>query len=124
MALKPEASLLTGLAVGALVVAVYSKALPSQADVRVGQPQDDDIDAARKAAAWTSAGVCAAVSLIAGDATIFVIGGTITVAMDWWVRHANANNPSLSKYLPSLASDAQPQTTDDMDAYDVTGLAA
>lgn len=124
MGLKPEASLITGLAVGALVVAVYSKALPSQADVRVGQPQDDDIDSARKAAAWTSAGVCAAISLIAGDATVFVIGGTITIAMDWWVRHANQNNPSLSKYLPTLGSSGQPQTTDDMDVTDVTGLAA
>lgn len=124
MSLKPEASLITGIAVGALVVAVYSRALPSQADVRVGAPQDSDIDSARKSAAWTSAGVCAAVSLIAGDATVFILGGTITIAMDWWVRHANANNPSLTRYLPTLGSDAQPQTTDDMDVRDVTGLAA
>jgi hypothetical protein len=122
--LKPESAVMTGLAVGALVVAVYSKALPSQADVRVGQVQDDDIDSSRKAAAWTSAGVVAAVSLIAGDPTVFIIGGTMVVSMDWWIRHANANNPSLARFLPSLGSDAQPQTTDDMDVQDVTGLAA
>lgn len=124
MSLKPEASVMTGLAVGALVVAVYSRAVPSQADIRVGNMLDDDIDAARKAAAWTSVGVCAAVSLITSDATVFILGGLVTVSMDWWVRHANANNPSLSKFLPSMYSDSQPQTTDDMDVHDVTGLAA
>jgi hypothetical protein len=125
MALKPEASLITGLSVGALVIAVYSKALPSQADIRVGAPQDQDIDSARKSAAWTSAGVCAAVSLIAQDATVFILGGMITVGMDWWVRHANASNPGVTRFLPGpIGSQDQPQTTDDMDVTGVTGLAA
>jgi len=68
--------------------------------------------------------VCAAVSLIAGDATVFIIGGAITVAMDWWVRHANVNNPALSKFLPTMSSADQPQTTDDMDVSNVVEMAA
>ncbi len=124
MGLKPETSITTGLACAALVIAVYSKAVPSQADLRVGTRDDDDIDAARKAAAWTAAGVVAAVSLIAKDATVFIIGGGMVVAVDWWTRTANHNDPSLASFLPSLASDQQPQTTDDMDVTGVTGLAA
>lgn len=124
MSLKPEASIGTGLAVAALVIAVYSRAVPSAADVRVGSRDDDDIDAARKGAAWTAAGAVAAISLIAKDATVFVIGGGMVVAIDWWTRHANTNDPALTHFLPSLSSNDQPQATDDMDVTNVTGLAA
>lgn len=114
MSLKPEASIGTGLATAAVVIAVYSRALPASVDVRVGAPQDQDIDSARKQAAWTAAGVVAFVSLVAQDATVFTIGGVMVIAMDWWTRHGNLNNPAISQYLPTNLGDSQPSLTQEM----------
>jgi hypothetical protein len=105
MSLKPEVSLTVGLAVGALVYGVYSNALPTVADIRVSNESDPDIAAAEQLAAWTSAAVVAGVSLIAKDPTVFVIGGSMVIALSWWHRHANEVNP-LSGFASKLGGEA------------------
>lgn len=95
--LKPEASLTVGLATAALVYGIYSNALPTVADIRVGQPDDPDVAAAEQLAAWTAAAAVAGVSLIAQDPTVFIIGGTMVIALSWWHKHANAVNPLVGK---------------------------
>lgn len=102
MSLKPEVSLGVGLATAAMVFATYSHALPSVADVRVAKEDDPDIESARKLAAWTSAGVVGAVSLMAKDPTVFVVGGTMVIALDWWHRYSNRVNPLLKKAAGSV----------------------
>lgn len=103
MALKPEASIATGLTVGALVWTIYNRALPADVDVRIAQPNDADIESSRKKAAYTAAAAVAAVSLIAADPTVFILGGSMVVAVDWWARHANAVNPELGRaYIPGF----------------------
>ena len=97
MALKPEISISVGLATAALVYSVYSNATPSITEIRAAKPGDSDVEASRKLAAWTSAGVVAAVSLIAKDPTVFILGGGMVVAVDWWHRHANMVNPIVGK---------------------------
>lgn len=103
--LKPEASITTTLATGALVWAVYSNATPAIADIRVAAPGDQDIDAARKMAAWTAVGTVAFITLLSGDPNPFIFGGALVVALDWWHRHANEVDPRTGKatatYLPS-----------------------
>lgn len=89
MALKPEASLMVSLATAAVVYAVYSNATPSVADVRSLDPGNRDVQKSERMATWTAAGVVAGISLLAKDATIFVIGGAMTVAMAWATRHAD-----------------------------------
>jgi hypothetical protein len=102
MALKREVSLGVGLATAALVWGVYNTALPAVADVRVGQPQDPDIAASERTATWVSAAAVAGVSLISKDPTVFVLGGTMVVALAWWHRHANHFNPAVgSSTTPS-----------------------
>lgn len=93
MALQPSASLGVGLATAGLVIAIHSQATPSMADIRVGQPNDDNIDRSERAATWFSVAVVSAISLVAKDPTIFIIGGSAAVAMAWWTRHGNALNP-------------------------------
>ena len=115
MALKPEASLMAALAVGAVVFGIYNNALPTMPDIRVGKPDDTDIDGARKAATWTAAGTVAAISLLAKDETIFIVGGAFVIATDWFFRHANANNPMISGITPGgeavALQDVNPDTT-------------
>jgi hypothetical protein len=120
MGLKPEVSITTGLAVGALVWTIYAKAVPADVDMRVAQANDADVESSRKKAAYTAAGAVAAISLIAKDATVFIIGGAMVVAVDWWTRHANAVDPALGRAFipgsmgpngnsnPSLQEDAGP----------------
>lgn len=92
--LKPEISVPTAAALGALVYGIYTQATPSIADIRVGKQNDGNIESARKGAAWAAAGSVAAISLITKDPTVFVIGGGMVILMDWWTRHANAVDPA------------------------------
>jgi hypothetical protein len=104
MALKREVSLGVGLATAALVWGVYNTALPSIADVRVGAPGDRDIAASERTATWTAAAAVAGISLLAKDPTVFVLGGSMVVALAWWHRHSNQYNPSTGgAFTPSSA---------------------
>jgi hypothetical protein len=98
--LKPEASLMVGLATATLVYGIYSQGLPSIADERLNDPNNDDLATAEKGAAWTSAVAVAGISLIAKDATVFVLGGSMIVALAWWHRHANTVNPEFGTAVP------------------------
>jgi len=93
MALKPEVSLPVALATGTLVYALYSRGLPSTADIRVGKQGDPDIDAIRRQNAWMAAAVVSGISLMARDATVFIVGGAMVVGLDWFTRYANYTNP-------------------------------
>lgn len=97
MALKPEVSIGVGLGTAALVYGTYQTVMPHAADVRVTAQDDGDVDAARRAAAWTSAAIVAGVSLMAKDPTVFVIGGAMVVGLDVIYRHSNALHPVLKK---------------------------
>jgi hypothetical protein len=118
MSLKPEVSIMTGLTIGALVWTIYNRALPADVDMRVAQPNDTDIEASRKKAAYTAAAVVSGISLIAKDATVFIIGGTMVVAVDWWARHSNAVNPELGKaFIPGFntsTANTNPALQDDL----------
>ncbi len=104
MSLKPEISITTGLAVAALVYTVYNRALPADVDIRVAQPNDDDVEASRRKAAYTAVAIVSVVSLIAKDPTVFILGGAATVGVDWWTRHANAVDPAFGRaFIPGMA---------------------
>jgi hypothetical protein len=100
MALKPEISLTVGLATGAMVYGIFVNGTPTVADVRKSPANDKDAAAAEKSAAWMSAAVVGAVSLIAKDPTVFIIGGSMTVALAWWYRHANMVEPEYGMAVP------------------------
>jgi hypothetical protein len=89
MALRPEFSIPTGLAVAAVVYAIHANATPTQADIQALPAGTPDIDRAERKATWLSAGTVAGISLLAKDPTIFVIGAAATIGMAWMTRHAN-----------------------------------
>jgi hypothetical protein len=101
--LKPEVSLTVGLATAAVVYGLYQNATPTIADIRVSEPQDATIDGTRKMAAWTTAAIVGAVSLISKDPTVFILGGTMIVALDWWHRHANAFDPEVNRVVSGVS---------------------
>lgn len=99
MALKPEYSVMGGLATAALVFSIYQNSVPSQADIRALPAGTPDIEHTERRATWLSAGVVSAVSLLAKDPTIFVMGSAMTVAMAFWTRHSNYTESSGATYL-------------------------
>ena len=93
MSLKPELSLSASLAVMALDYGIFDLQMPTGADIKASAPHNQSIDSSRKAAVWTAVSACAALSLLAHDANIFIFGGGFAVALDWYYRHANATSP-------------------------------
>jgi hypothetical protein len=118
MALRPEISLAGALATGGLVYAIYSRNLPPNADLRVGDPGDPDAESERKQALWSSIGVVGAISLLAKDPTIFVVGSAMTIGLDWSTRHAIWVDPSTgSAALPRADDQMIPTQADAPDEY-------
>lgn len=123
--LKPEVSVTTGLAVAALVYTIYGRSVPPGVDQRMSEPGDEDAEAARKQALWTSVAVCAGISLLVRDSTVFIIGGAMTVALDWGTRANIWTNP-ITRSAQGLLPEDQMHPTQDMDpdAYGPSDLTA
>lgn len=83
---KPEVSIGLALATGVLVFSIHQRGLPSMADQRASDMGDETLDTVRKQNLWLSAGVVSAISLIAKDPTIFIVGGGLAVVLDWLNR--------------------------------------
>jgi hypothetical protein len=92
--LKPEHSLGASLAVMALDFGIAQLNMPAMADIKASPPHNSSVESSRKATIWTQVSVCAALSLLAKDANIFIFGGGFAVALDWYYRHANAVHPT------------------------------
>lgn len=111
MGLKPEISLGVGLATATVVYGIYMNALPPVVDLRTTPANNSDVAATEKAASWTAAAVVAGISLIAKDATVFIIGGGMIVALSWWNKHANMVNPEFGLAVPK--GSVEPEQFDD-----------
>lgn len=119
MANTPQVSLGLGLACATLTYGIFQGAMPTQADVRSLDAHNDDIYASEKMAAWTAGAAVAGISLLAKDYTVFVIGGSMVIAMSWWYKHANnvdpasgraqSAGPSVSDATPAITQDEAPQ---------------
>ena len=97
--LKPDASIGVALATAGLAYGVYSFSLPNTATMHATQAHDNNIESARKKAAWTAVAIVGAVSLLTKDVTVFTIGGMTVVALDWHARHANAVSPETGQLV-------------------------
>lgn len=93
----PEGSIITGLAEAAAVYAIYQASVPNLADIRSADPQNIDVESARKAAAWKSAAILGLVFLITHDLNSFLIGGAALGGIDYMVKHSNGVHPATGK---------------------------
>lgn len=104
---KPESQVLAAIATGALVYGIFQVNLGSVAQIHATPPHDPNAIAARRKAAVEAVAAVAAISLMTKDMVIFIMGGAITVLLDWHVRHAIGSHPDtgrlvdFSHYLPA-----------------------
>ena len=90
---KPEISIPVALATVVMVFAIFQQATPPYVDQRSAPPNDPDLSKSNKLATWTAAGAVSAISLVAKDPVVFMLGGSAVIAMSWWGKHGNAVNP-------------------------------
>lgn len=119
MALKPDASVMAGLATAGVVYAIHTNMTPSAADVSALPAGNKDVDIAERQATWMSIGVVSAISLLAKDPTIFVLGSVATVGMALLTRNANWRestsgllDPGPAQHTSANDAAAGPQMTD------------
>ena len=92
--LKPDGSIVIGIATGVLVYAIYDRSLPDAATMGATKPYDVNIEQGRKKAGYTAAAALAAVTLLTKDVNVFILGGIVLIALDVHARTANATNPA------------------------------
>jgi hypothetical protein len=102
--LKPQDSVISGVAVAALVAAIWSKSLPDSATLHATQAYDNNVEAGRKKANWTSAFVVSLVTLLTRDVNIFILGGLVDIAFDIHARHALITHPDTGQVVTNTWS--------------------
>lgn len=111
---RAEVSLGMGLATAAIAYAIFNGALPSLAEARVTDQNDPQLAAAERTATWVAAGVVTGVSLLAQDPTVFVLGGTVVVALAWMHRHANMVHPEVGTATMAMPADTPQSYADNV----------
>lgn len=101
--LKPEGSVVAGIATAALVITIYQMNVGNVVQVHMTPSHDTNVSASRKKAAIQSVAAVSAISLLTKDVTIFILGGGIVFLVDWHVRHANASAPDTGQLVSNAA---------------------
>lgn len=89
---SPSEGVAIGLGEAISIYFIYNSQLPSGADIRMGPPNEQNIESARKSAAWKSAALLGVVFLLTHDLHSFIIGGVALGGIDYLAKHNNAVN--------------------------------
>lgn len=92
--LKPENSVVAGIATIALVAAVYQLDAGSVSQVHASDAGHGANTAGIKKAGYTNLVLVAGLTLLARDPNILILGGAAIVAFQAHYRHANLVNPN------------------------------
>jgi hypothetical protein len=91
--LSGENSIIASLSTVALVFGIYSMKVGPVSDLHTTPANDGNMQAACKKAGWESIVVVAAVSLVAKDPNIAILGGAAIIAEELLYRHALMADP-------------------------------
>src|SRR2546421_494501 len=80
--LKPEGSMLAGLATVVAVYGVYQLNLNTTSQAHASDPNHPVLEASRKKAGWTSLILVAGVGLLARDLNVFTLGAATVIVME------------------------------------------
>jgi hypothetical protein len=124
--LKPENSIIAGLAVMGLVYADYQLNCGTSAQVQMTDANHPAIESSRKKAGYTAVVLVAGIGLIAKDANIIILGAASIIALELTYRHAIMAEPQTGVMQPPTQDTYMPMgvTSDnyDQENYVVTPL--
>lgn len=116
--LKPEGSLMAGLAVVGSVYAIYQLNLGSTAQVQMTDANHPIAETSRKKAGYEAAVLVAGIGLIARDANIIILGAGTIIAMELSYRHAIMAHPQTGQMVPPGDNTYAPAGNVTSDAYE------
>lgn len=90
--LKPNEEIQVSALSAAVVYGIFQLNAPNLSDVKAAKAGNQNVHSSVKTAAWTSAAVIAGLSILSKSATVFVVGGLMTVAESWKYFHGNVTN--------------------------------
>ena len=104
--LKPENSMIAGLAVVGLVIANYNlhNGPVSSVALSAPEPGGGNLTTTNKKAGWTSLLMVSGISLLAKDANIFILGCAAVIAMHSSYLHSIAVSPSVNAIVSGPAA--------------------
>lgn len=127
--LKPENSIVAGIATVGLVFGIYQLDVGPVSQVQMSDPNHPSLETSRKKAGYTAFIAVAALTLLARDQNVGLLGFGTIIAMEMHYRHAIMADgitgvmqpPSPDKYMPAenvvpLNIQAQPSS-----GYDAVG---
>lgn len=109
--LKPEDSIVAGLATVGLVYAIYEMNMGNTASVAASDPYHPILTASVKKAGWEAIAFVAGVALLARDPNIVILGGAAVIACDIHFKHAIASDTQTGKMIPPTPADYLTPTT-------------
>jgi len=104
--LKPENSMVAGLAVIGLVIATYNLHNGTAGEVAATSAWHPSTVTTNKKAGWTSMVLVCGVSLLAKDVNIFILGCSTIIAMHVSYIHAIAVHPATGQMVGAAQSSA------------------
>jgi hypothetical protein len=97
--LKPDGSVVIGVATMVAMYTIYDRSLPDAATMHATTANDINIEAGRKKATYTAAGALSVITLLTKDVNVFILGGITLFALDFHARHANASNKDTGELV-------------------------
>lgn len=98
--LKPEGSIMAGLATVAAVYGVYQLNVGSTASAAATEANHPVLEGSRKKAGYSALVLVTSLTLVARDANIAILGGGTIIAMELSYRHAIMAHPETGKMQP------------------------
>lgn len=102
--LSGENSIITALATAGLVFAIYNMKLGPVADLHATDANDPNMRASIKKAGWAAVLGVGAMTLLAGDLNIAILGGGAIIYEELTNRHALMASPSTGQITVTPAS--------------------
>jgi hypothetical protein len=119
---KPENSIISGVAVAGSVLAIYNLGVGTLSQAHASDANHMSLESARKKSAYSAFLFVSAVTLLAKDVNIGILGFGTIIAMELTYRHSIMTNPSTGKMeAPAISAQApvtppnvinMPQTSD------------
>ena len=106
--LKPEGSIVAGLAVAGSVYAIYQLDVGTVAQAHASDPNHPSLTSSKKKASYTAFLLVSALTLITKDGNVGVLGYGSIIAMEIHYRHAIMSSPSTGVMVSPTPASFQP----------------